>query len=206
MDQKLPRHLAVVSEVAPAPARAGSGASTARAAAARGSTEPGAKGFVEAQGEVYLQVGELAKLTGKTVRAIHLYEDMGLLRPSDRSKSRYRLFTADAVERVNWISKLQTLGFSLPEIQSVLRGHEGVASAKDAALALRDVYVQKLSEVQRKLAELHRLERELMSSLTYLGACQSACEASASVHSCPTCERHLDQIEAPPLVAGAFAQ
>src|SRR5688572_4027934 len=130
-----------------------------------------------------LQVGELAKLTGKTVRAIHLYEDMGLLRPVDRSKGRYRLFNAEAIERVRWISKLQTLGFSLPEIQAVLRGHEGVSTAKEAASALRDVYVAKLSEVQQKLGELHRLERELISSLTYLAACQSACESSVQVHS-----------------------
>src|SRR6187431_2715394 len=153
-----------------------------------------------------LQVGEIARLTGKTVRAIHLYEDMGLLRPVDRSKGRYRLFNADAVERVRWISKLQALGFSLPEIQGVLRGHEGVATAQEAASALSDVYQQKLNEVQKKLSELHRLERELVSSLSYLSACQSACTPTLPVHSCPSCERHLDQPAAPALVAGAFAQ
>ena len=58
-----------------------------------------------------LQVGELAKATGKTVRAIHLYEELGLLRAHDRSKGRYRLFTSDAVVRVRWITKLQ--GMSL---------------------------------------------------------------------------------------------
>ncbi|HSC89821.1 MAG TPA: MerR family transcriptional regulator [Polyangiaceae bacterium] len=160
----------------------------------------------ETCGSEVLQVGDLAKRTGKTVRAIHLYEDMGLLRPVDRSKGRYRLFNADAIERVRWISKLQTLGFSLPDIQAVLRGHEGVATAQEAASALRDVYVAKLAEVQTKLSELHRLERELINSLTYLSACQSACAPEVSVHACPSCERHLDQPEPPALVAGAFAQ
>src|SRR4051812_45582301 len=47
-----------------------------------------------------LQVGDLAKQSGKTVRAIHLYEELGLLRPPARSKGRYRLFSADAVTRV----------------------------------------------------------------------------------------------------------
>src|SRR5947209_7637254 len=54
-----------------------------------------------------LQVGDLAKQSGKTVRAIHLYEELGLLRPHARSKGRYRLFSADAVTRVRWIGKLQ---------------------------------------------------------------------------------------------------
>lgn len=153
-----------------------------------------------------LQVGDLAKRTGKTVRAIHLYEDMGLLRPVDRSKGRYRLFNAEAVERVRWITKLQALGFSLPEIQSVLRGHDDVETAREAASRLREIYLEKLNEVQEKLTELHRLERELISSLTYLEACQSACDSKAPVHACPSCERHLDQPAAPALVAGAFAQ
>src|SRR5262245_25406992 len=57
---------------------------------AEGSTESVGDGEL-GEGEL-LQVGDLAKLSGKTVRAIHLYEDLGLLRPIDRSKGRFRLF------------------------------------------------------------------------------------------------------------------
>src|SRR5690606_29131872 len=39
-----------------------------------------------------LRVGDLAKLTGKTVRAIHHYEELGLIEPVGRSKGHYRLF------------------------------------------------------------------------------------------------------------------
>src|ERR1700741_663993 len=45
----------------------------------------------EASGERLFQVGDLARATGKTVRAIHHYEDVGLLQPHARSKGRYRL-------------------------------------------------------------------------------------------------------------------
>src|ERR1700755_3483609 len=75
----------------------------------------------EPSDEELLQVGDLARLCGKTVRAIHLYEELGLLRPHARSKGRYRLFSRDAVVRVRWIGKLQELGLSLPTIQSELR-------------------------------------------------------------------------------------
>ena len=40
-----------------------------------------------------LKVGELAKRTGKTVRAIHLYEELGLLAPAVRSKGGFRLYS-----------------------------------------------------------------------------------------------------------------
>ncbi len=149
-----------------------------------------------------LQVGELAKLAGKTVRAIHLYEDLGLLRPIDRSKGRYRLFNRESLTRVRWISKLQALGLSLTEIQALVREQESSGSARAAAEKLRDVYVDKLAEVQTKLTEMHRLERELISSLTYLETCQITCEGRQPVHSCPSCERHPDQPTPPDLVTG----
>ena len=60
-----------------------------------------------------MQVGDLARETGKTVRAIHLYEELGLLTPAARSKGRYRLYGREALVRVRWIGKLQDLGFSL---------------------------------------------------------------------------------------------
>src|SRR6516164_5590481 len=105
-----------------------------------------------------LQVGDLAKATGKTVRAIHLYEELGLLRAHERSKGRYRLFTNDALIRVRWISKLQSLGLSLSEIQELVREQDGSGSATIAAQKLRDAYVARLSETRRKIEELRELE------------------------------------------------
>src|SRR5262245_33587781 len=64
-----------------------------------------------------MQVGDLAKEAGKTVRAIHLYEELNLLKPAARSKGRYRLYSRDALTRIRWIGKLQDMGFSLTDIQ-----------------------------------------------------------------------------------------
>lgn len=153
-----------------------------------------------------LQVGELAKATGKTVRAIHLYEDLGLLRPAQRSKGRFRLYNGESVERVHWISKMQAVGFSLPELKELLAEQGEAQSGKQAARILRAAYLEKLDAVQEKLAQLHRLERELLSSLTYLDACQTACDDHTEVDSCPDCSRHIDQPEPPALVIGAHVR
>src|SRR5882672_3058577 len=111
-DRKSHRHLVIV---APGSAPNASGS---RAAADEGDL---------------LLVGDLAKAVGKTVRAIHLYEELGLLRAHERSKGRYRLFTPDAVVRVRWIGKLQSLGLSLTEIQGIERARSDVPSAQSAA-------------------------------------------------------------------------
>src|ERR1700753_2260618 len=89
------------------------------------------------EGELLL-VGDLAKAVGKTVRAIHLYEELGLVRAHERSKGRYRLFAQDALVRVRWIIKLQNLGLSLSDIQALVRGQTDAASAQFAATRLRE--------------------------------------------------------------------
>lgn len=152
--------------------------------------------------EALLQVGELAKATGKTVRAIHLYEELGLLRAHERSKGRYRLFTDEALVRVRWITKLQNLGLSLAEIQALVKEQEASGSAQFAAARLRDVYQSKLLETRTKIAELRALEAELEDSLSFLATCHSACEPEVPVRSCPTCDRHRERPNAPDLVAG----
>ena len=150
----------------------------------------------------WLQVGELAKATGKTVRAIHLYEELGLLRTHVRSKGRYRLFTEEALVRVRWIAKMQSLGLSLTEIQELVREQEASGSAQFAASRLREVYRTKLAETRNKMSELRALEAELEESLAYLDACDTACKSELPVHSCPSCERHPERPNAPELVAG----
>ena len=71
-----------------------------------------------------LKVGELARRTGLTVRTLHHYDDIGLLRPSGRSGSLHgsghRLYTAADVARLHQIVCLKQLGFSLDRIREYL--------------------------------------------------------------------------------------
>ena len=69
-----------------------------------------------------LRVGDLARQTGKTVRAIRLYEELGLLQPATRSSGGFRLYADEAVNRVQWIELLHGLGFSLQEMRELQRG------------------------------------------------------------------------------------
>ena len=128
-------------------------------------------------GEKLLQVGELAAASGKTVRAIHLYEELGLLRPDGRSKGRFRLYDPQAVTRVRWIGKLHDLGMSLSQIQEVVSEWEGAASAGRAMSKVRSIYGSKLDETRTQIARLQELERELTESIDYLDTCET-CDSS----------------------------
>jgi MerR family transcriptional regulator, copper efflux regulator len=158
----------------------------------------------EQDDEALLQVGDLAKAVGKSVRAIHLYEELGLLRPHTRSKGRYRLFDAGALVRVRWIAKLQDLGLSLSEIQSIVREWERAASAPRAMRLMRETYRAKLAESRAQIARLRALETELAASLNYLETCDT-CDPARLLNACMRCDQHGCDHHAPDLVAGFHA-
>lgn len=148
-----------------------------------------------------IQVGDIAKLSGKTVRAIHHYEELGLLQPHARSKGRYRLYDAGAVARVRWINKMHDLGLSLPQIQEIVRAWESAASAPSAMAHVRSIYQKKLEETRAQIEHLKALERELHASIRYLDTCD-ACDPAEIVQACASCHVHEKDQAQPELVAG----
>jgi len=158
----------------------------------------GADGAEEAD---LMQVGDLAKETGKTVRAIHLYEELNLLKPAARSKGRYRLYNRDALTRIRWIGKLQDMGFSLTDIQSVVRDWETGGSASGAMRKMREVYARKLEETREHLRRLQALEREIEASIHYLDTCD-VCDPERLLSFCKACDLHGCEQHVPELVAG----
>jgi MerR family copper efflux transcriptional regulator len=153
-----------------------------------------------------LQVGDIARQSGKTVRAIHLYEELGLVRPVGRSKGGYRLYGADAPLRIRWIQKLQDMGFSLTDIQTVVRDWEQSGSAPRAMTKMRAVYEKKLQETRANLRRLAQLEKELERSLDYLDTCD-VCEPDRLLSTCRACNHHpCDDSVVPELVSGFRAQ
>ncbi|MDP2342138.1 MAG: MerR family transcriptional regulator [Deltaproteobacteria bacterium] len=149
-----------------------------------------------------LLIGDLAKATGKTQRALRLYEELGLLTPGDHTAGGFRLYGPEAITRVHWIGKLQELGFTLQQIQGLVAAVADEAVPKEAMGKVRALFLQKLDDVAAQIARLSQLQRELMSSLSYLeecGGCDTHATAGKSgAASCTTCTSHDDK--APPLV------
>ena len=151
--------------------------------------------------EQLVQVGDLARETGKTVRALHLYEEMGLLTPHARSKGRYRLYGPEAIVRVRWISKLQEVGLSLGAITELVRDWGSSASAPMAMEKMRREYQLRLEQTREQLQKLQALEVELVSSLQYLELCGS-CDPVRTVTQCTGCDLRDCDHAAPELVLG----
>jgi len=68
------------------------------------------------------RIGEVAAATGLTVRTLHHYDKIGLLAPSGRSETGYRLYADDDVRRLYRIVAFRRLGFALGEIGALVDG------------------------------------------------------------------------------------
>jgi MerR family copper efflux transcriptional regulator len=154
------------------------------------------------KGEKLLRVGELAKAVGKTVRAMHLYEELGLLKPAQRSDGGFRLYGEDAVGRIHWIVKLQAIGFTLGEIQGFVNDFEDAGSGREATDRVRAVFGQKQQEIRDQITKLQVIENDMTEALEYLDSCQS-CSPKFTPTECGACDHEGHHIgEAPGLFAG----
>ncbi|HEY7213052.1 MAG TPA: MerR family transcriptional regulator [Thermoanaerobaculia bacterium] len=99
------------------------------------------------------KVGELAKRTGVSVRALHHYDEIGLLSPSQRTAAGYRLYTGADVIRLQQIRSLRNLGFSLEEVRRFLSRPD---VSPESVLQLQIAHLKEQIELQQRLCD--RLE------------------------------------------------
>jgi DNA-binding transcriptional MerR regulator len=107
-------------------------------------------------GDTLYPIGELARRTGLTVKTIRFYSDRGIVAPTDRSPAGYRLYSIDAVARLNLVRTLRSLGLDLPMIRKVVdrelslpeaaATHAEALAAQICALRLRHAVLTAVAE------------------------------------------------------------
>ena len=99
-----------------------------------------------------LKVGELARRTGLTVRALHHYDSIGLLNPTGRSDSGYRLYSRDDVARLHGIQTLRRMGLSLADVMQLLDG---------GAVTLPALLSRQIGVLDQQIAQAQALRERL---------------------------------------------
>ncbi|HEY5086162.1 MAG TPA: MerR family transcriptional regulator [Gemmatimonadaceae bacterium] len=129
------------------------------------------------------KVGDLARNTGMSVRALHHYDEIGLLKPSLRTSSGHRLYDRPDIERLQQIHSLRLMGISLDETKRLLdaaspsarqvielhltRLHEQIAMQKRLAGRLRALAHHLDASEPVSLDELCRTIEEMMTVEKY---------------------------------------
>lgn len=113
-----------------------------------------------------MTIGALAEATGTKVETIRYYERIELLPPPARTGGNYRAYGPDHLARLSFIRRSRDLGFSIEAVRGLLR----LADEKDRDCGAVDAIAREhLADVERKIADLTSLGRELRDLINQCG-------------------------------------
>jgi len=105
-----------------------------------------------------ITIGKLAKQAGMGVETLRYYERRGLIAPRHRTQAGYRLYDPDAVRRLRFIRRAQTLGFTLDEIGGLLAFSDDPDASAGEVKAMTQA---KIEDIDRRIQDLERMKRAL---------------------------------------------
>ncbi len=108
------------------------------------------------------KIGEVSQISGIGIEGLRFYERSGILGKPARTASGYRLYDADVLDRLAFIKKAQTLGFSLDEIRRIISESKmGECPCEE----VREIVRRRLAELDKRLREMRRYRKELADTL-----------------------------------------
>ncbi|MBI2851534.1 MAG: MerR family transcriptional regulator [Chloroflexi bacterium] len=138
----------------------------------------------EVTGGAHLQIGELARRAGVTMRAVRYYEEKGLLPPSDVTSGGIRLYGQKDVNRLIFIRRLRTLGLNVNEIKMILGMPVSPGRNVRVEHTLRLLQMQK-DKAEEETARTAELQKEIEHSLKIVTKCVT-CPAKQCPSNCPS--------------------
>ncbi len=125
-----------------------------------------------------LRTGEVAARAGVNIQTLRYYERRGLIPEPERRASGYRGYPSDAVHIIRFIKRAQELGFTLAEIEELLR----MRSDQTASCAeVRAAAQAKIDNIDLRIRSLRAMKRALA---ILVGSCTS----DGSARKCPILE------------------
>ena len=139
------------------------------------------------QDDKLMQIGDLAKIAGVTVRTVRYYEELELLEPVDRSEGGFRLYDMTALRRLLLIQSLRTLDFSLKEIQEFMRIRERSETGATAAIELLRVLNLQLERINKRIAQYTAIRDDIRNAIQLAQEC-CGCSLELATNPCQTCD------------------
>lgn len=105
-----------------------------------------------------MNIGQAADASGVSAKMIRYYEEIGLIRPPDRSESNYRVYGTEDVHVLRFIKRSRALGFSMEETTALLALWQDKSRA---SADVRNIASGHISALETKIAELEGMVRTL---------------------------------------------
>jgi MerR family copper efflux transcriptional regulator len=108
----------------------------------------------------YVRIGQAARLTGLSIKAIRYYEAVGLLPPPPRTEARYRIYGEDDVRRLHRLRRAKELGFTLRETGELLNLTDA-GCCTTVRPGLRALFDEKMRQIDARIRDLRTLRGAL---------------------------------------------
>lgn len=141
-----------------------------------------------------LKIGDIAEMTGLTLRTLRYYEEMCLIEPEQRSKGNFRLYHPRVLTKLGFINSLKKLGLPLNEIKDLLGAPDAHLTDREVVVRTRQALTVKKQKIEENLAELSQMKTEVETALLILEDC-ILCKSEKD-HPCdPGCDHKASHLE-----------
>ena len=111
----------------------------------------------DARQQGYYNIGQAAAASGVSAKMIRHYEQIGLIRPAERTFANYRIYSENDVHTLRFVRRARVLGFSMKQIQTLLGLWQGHHASRD----VKRLAVEHIQELEEKIREMEAMKRTL---------------------------------------------
>ncbi|WAA13888.1 MerR family transcriptional regulator [Fervidibacillus halotolerans] len=102
-------------------------------------------------------IGEVSEKTGVTVRTLHYYDEIGLLKPTKDPKSRHRMYTDEDIFTLHKIISLKNLGMNLKQIRGILNKERIDLTVKKTLELEKEIISRKIKQMEKSINVIDRI-------------------------------------------------
>ena len=113
------------------------------------------------------KIGEVAEITGLSIRTLRHYDELGLVAPSGHTAGGFRLYTDADVQRLFLVRRMKPLGFSLERMRQFLRATDVLSAGRVPVVELDRSRAAARTTVEEIRSEAEARYRDLQTQLDY---------------------------------------
>lgn len=134
-----------------------------------------------------LQIGDVATLSGTTIRTVRYYLEQGFIQYSERTPGGFYLFDRNTPEQVRFVYELKELGISLKEIKALFNIRRDSSTGNEAYPLVREKLIAHRDQVARSVQTYTKLLNELDAAVKVVSQCDG-CNQKPNRENCTACE------------------
>ena len=153
---------------------------------------PIAKGTMDSPEPRTYKIGELADMFRSTTRTLRYYEELGLIKPTDRAKGVHRRYSEQNIVYLKRVAQLKSYGLSLGEIGEFFALAESDRSGEACRRLLIRKYLERIAEAEAEMERARELADELRWHVSQLEEVEDFFECPGK--QCSSC-RHAEKCD-----------